>query len=142
MKVNFEIQNIQSSSISYGINKLAIVTNKGEQYGMVRAIASFGGSITPPKDCSDSYDLGALKPNSLFPNAKEQFTICFESFTKEDEPMFYIGVISDAEVEQGYDIFNFKVIGNKREHSFDLTSMIEWFQINHIILLPILCIRK
>ena len=125
LKVTFEIQNIQSDSISYAINKLVIVTNKGEQHGMAKSTFSLFGVVEVPQDCADAYDLGMGKPNTLFPNAKEEFIFCFKPIEKEDEPVFYISLLTNAEKEQGYDIFDFKIIGDQKEHSFDLTSLIE-----------------
>ena len=112
--------------MTYAINKLAIVTNTGHQQGIARTTFSLSeGVIVPPTDCANPYDFGNAKPNELFPNAKKQFTVCFPPFTEEDEIVFYIDIIEDAEIERlGDDIFNYRIIGNKEEYSFVLTSLI------------------
>jgi hypothetical protein len=99
--VKLDLKNRQNDSISFEFTTRTIVTGDGKQ------LEKYGGLY-------NTRQLNALcdTPNffKLFPNANKNVGICFPMATKKDHPVMYVGVMAN---------------GKLKEHSFDLTSVID-----------------
>lgn len=99
--VDLDMKNKQNDAITIEITTRTIVTKDGKQ------LEKYGGLY-------NTRQLNVLcdTPNffKLFPKANKSVGICFPQVTREDKPVMYVNVLAN---------------GNLKEHSFDLTSLID-----------------
>jgi len=125
MRTTLEIKNVRTKSIVFTINRLGIVTGEGNQHGL--AGDKLIGIYSAPDGCNDWTDIGSPSPITLLPNAKGSFTLCFSSsLAKEDELTFFIGLLLNSRRESpSGEFFDYKMVGDQKEHSFDLSAHLE-----------------
>ncbi len=91
--VEIEFQNKIDKDIHIAIRKLAIVTSDGSQYGIYSIFSGLLNEL-----CRESYN-DLQDGFYLFPGAKKDIYLCFPVIKKDKEPILYLEVHKDGNIQ-------------------------------------------